>query len=890
MATKDVEILINGVGSQIKNAASEATMQELLKAVKHLEKQSGGGGGAAGAAGQAMGAAKMAGKLGPMAAAIEMSIEALTGLAKMLGGTAASIKTFGKMISDGKSSFSDYANVVNENLIKNIPFVGETLGQLGEVVVAVFKIMEGWNEELKKSAKVGATFGNSLIELRYTAAQARMDVGDFVSVIMKNSQQFASYGGTVQEGATQFASGMKNLMGSNSQVKGQLLNMGYTTNDVADIFARWMVTNTRGRKIQGGFDDELNRSFLAYIKNLDALSKLSGQSTETLDKMAEVASQDVAYQKARAKLSIEEQTKLDMRLKEVVAMYGKDGAELHKAMFLGVEPISQSANMLRTMFPKLWENEKRIMADVKDPRITAEQFTIDQTERLVDDIENAKQFAKNSDQFITAVAQSGDQAGLMGDGIKTMLERLAKYGNVNDLTRAQIKEIVLAAKKEQKQVDGITELLDTFSLMTKDIREGFMSVILPELDKAGAQMKQLKIPEMMEKFGTYLGELSGQALPYLKEFLTNLTSEDGQAAIKNQLSALVALMSVEIRRVVKKTIMPEVLYDTFSKEEDNKREAAAKQDLKVANIAAGRKEGAKEGTAGSGTQTAQVDEGSRDVRLQSGEKTTQLAQQGWQLGDLFGGAKAKDVQQFKGGTLTYGGAGYSETGFDAMATPEQRITQSVKAQGFIFDDITPVKSPVTGTILSAGNGRVEIYDPKAGEGGVTTVISNLDPSSEAVFKGLVGKDVERGALIGYTKSGKTAEANKSWLNGEFTDAQAREKARTLFQMYSGKGTSGFEMDPTQFRQKFSTGTLGVLGKLFGDFGTGTPVELHGNEAVVTPKQLENIVKSKDQIALVEIVASLNTSVTAIIANTREELKIERDRINAQGKITLPDRA
>lgn len=44
-------------------------------------------------------------------------------------------------------------------------------------------------------------------------------------------------------------------------------------------------------------------------------------------------------------------------------------------------------------------------------------------------------------------------------------------------------------------------------------------------------------------------------------------------------------------------------------------------------------------------------------------------------------------------------------------------------------------------------------------------------------------------------------------------------------------------------KKLSTGTLGTTGKLFENFGSGTQVELHGSEAVITPDQMASLVSN-----------------------------------------------
>jgi hypothetical protein len=50
-------------------------------------------------------------------------------------------------------------------------------------------------------------------------------------------------------------------------------------------------------------------------------------------------------------------------------------------------------------------------------------------------------------------------------------------------------------------------------------------------------------------------------------------------------------------------------------------------------------------------------------------------------------------------------------------------------------------------------------------------------------------------------------------------------------------------EPTPAKNKFATGTMGTLGSLFGDFGTGTDAVLHGKEAVIPENQMSTLFSS-----------------------------------------------
>lgn len=62
--------------------------------------------------------------------------------------------------------------------------------------------------------------------------------------------------------------------------------------------------------------------------------------------------------------------------------------------------------------------------------------------------------------------------------------------------------------------------------------------------------------------------------------------------------------------------------------------------------------------------------------------------------------------------------------------------------------------------------------------------------------------------------------------------------------------------------EFSEGTSGALGKLFGNFGSGTPAMLHGLEAVVTPSQMAEVVASGIKGTINSIMTAGQSALTA----------------------------
>jgi hypothetical protein len=74
------------------------------------------------------------------------------------------------------------------------------------------------------------------------------------------------------------------------------------------------------------------------------------------------------------------------------------------------------------------------------------------------------------------------------------------------------------------------------------------------------------------------------------------------------------------------------------------------------------------------------------------------------------------------------------------------------------------------------------------------------------------------------------------------------------------------------RLKFNKGTLGVGGEYFRDFGAGTLVELHGMEAVMTPKQVQELLQNA-QAGVMKGLASTTSTDSAIAATSAESAKM-----------------
>jgi hypothetical protein len=79
------------------------------------------------------------------------------------------------------------------------------------------------------------------------------------------------------------------------------------------------------------------------------------------------------------------------------------------------------------------------------------------------------------------------------------------------------------------------------------------------------------------------------------------------------------------------------------------------------------------------------------------------------------------------------------------------------------------------------------------------------------------------------------------------------------------------------------GSLGATGKMFEDFGSGTPAMLHGKESVVTPEQMNSIISnasSANQNSLADSIRSLNNLTGQMINILKENTEYTKKQYNA----------
>lgn len=316
MAEK-VEIDIPGIGLiEAKNAATEATLLEILKVLEGTQKdinknakdqKTSGKGSAAGAADtdgltqfnkQAKDSSKginllaIAGRTAGLGMQVlgrgaNMAAGHVGFMAKMAVSTAGATFTLGKMAMGAATSMTsliqELANVGDSTTaaaaaLGHIPVVG---GLLAGVFGAVAAASENVVKSYQTAASVGATFGGSVQAMSAAAGGAGMTLDQFAGLLSKNSENLMLLGGTSEEGAKQFGKLAKEMQGSG--VGSELQRLGYSTEQINGSMAKYIGMMGKSGALQGMTTQQLVASSGEYMKQLDGLAKITGESRQALE-------------------------------------------------------------------------------------------------------------------------------------------------------------------------------------------------------------------------------------------------------------------------------------------------------------------------------------------------------------------------------------------------------------------------------------------------------------------------------------------------------------------------------------------------------------------------------------------------------------------------------
>ena len=337
------------------------------------------------------------------------------------------------------NSFSGAASVFN-----NIPIVGGLLSN-------VFGAVAGAADKLQKSfievGSVGATFGGSIRNMVAYASQAGLTFEQFSQVIKNNSEDLVRLGGSTTEGAKRLSQLAVSL--KKSGLQDDLARLGFSADEIANGMASVTGKLFRGIGVRAGQEGAAAKVSAEYLKNLTAISSITGKNRDQMEKEAAQRMADSKYRAVFAKLDATSRGELENLMNTM-------GPGMQKGMrdlIATGSATTEEAEALLAFYPELARQGLDMHQSIKKSnRLTeAERLKFDATMRKT---------AKDQDRALkdgtgaigTVMTYTTGAAATLGVEMQDISEQT---GSVTQAQAEQKKELDKAAEAAKKHGDSL---------------------------------------------------------------------------------------------------------------------------------------------------------------------------------------------------------------------------------------------------------------------------------------------------------------------------------------------------------------------------------------------------------------------------------------------------
>ena len=495
-----VQVDIPGFGLvEAKDAASESTLKEILRALQGKGGSGGGGSGGGGAGGPQGGmagvmqkASKATGKftddinntrtaLQDFGAGLKMMAGMLTGA---FGAVATGAQGLAMELLSGGNRMSDF--------LQHIPFVGNALGGLTGM-------LEQQVDNFRDLSEVGAGFGNSVLGLTKAATDAGMGVAQFTEFVGQNSQNMMLLGGTVTEGAKQFGRLTRQIRNSDRDFQG----MGFTFEALNEHTVEYMDQLAMQGRLSGMSQSQLRKGSEEYLMQIDRLAKVTGKSRKEAEALLKKQAAEANVQVMASKLSGQALT----NFQDSIAFVDSELPGFSNAIKDMADGVAQTplAQKLAATIPGFQDLQKEMASG----NLSQEEY-----------IKRMAKFGPEIDKFVKSMDPAMVQSLMGKEGFGEMMSGMAEYNKMSTKYRdADIEKM----KQEQKERDKTTQQLADFETRIAEVRAKIMKTLIDSgiLDKLNKQFGNLLewFTNNGEGMTDSIGKVLDSALTYVSGFV-----------------------------------------------------------------------------------------------------------------------------------------------------------------------------------------------------------------------------------------------------------------------------------------------------------------------------------------------------------------------------------
>jgi hypothetical protein len=424
-----------------------------------------------------------------------------------------SFKNLGSNIASGSKGASVFNDVMSTGADHVYQFsrrfgpAGKAVGQFTQVVAAFVGAVNKQADALFKSYKdisrAGVVGAGGMKEV-YTNMQrfgyTIDELGEFGALMKSNSEVLAKFGGTAFNGAEQFANLADQIQ--HSDIGKNLMLMGVSVDEINKGAAGFLKQQTNLGRNSAGMQKTLATETAKYLENLEAVSRLTGQDRETLQKKQQDAQTEQQFAAKQYELrqkvdntSGEERLAAQKELDKLNYLNEKTNGEQRLNLIRAYAGDAAAAGNLFTAMPGVFE----MMRDSSKDQFDVIAKMTQNADRNINQLNKTYQFGFGEATFgkFTEMTQLVSQYG--GKSAEQMREQFeASRKNtktIDDATKTQV-DVERAQRNASNNMQdflnlGINPVTKAMSILA-DVVEGLTNM-LPGAGRARERAKEKEL-------------------------------------------------------------------------------------------------------------------------------------------------------------------------------------------------------------------------------------------------------------------------------------------------------------------------------------------------------------------------------------------------------------
>jgi hypothetical protein len=215
----------------------------------------------------------------------------VTALGNAAGTSAKGLKDSAKAVAGSTGNFNDLTEVMTgtikavSGLLGKIPFIGgmiESLGDAGAELAgfAVGQVQVGFDsfQQLSRAGMIGA---GGVQELADNLKEVGVPLSTYTKLLTENAQTLSYFSSSATAGGKTFTTLMDRMAGDQGKM---LRNLGYSVDEIGQTAINYQELQQRMGIQQQLTQQQLEMSTNRYAKELDLVSRLTGQNREEIQK------------------------------------------------------------------------------------------------------------------------------------------------------------------------------------------------------------------------------------------------------------------------------------------------------------------------------------------------------------------------------------------------------------------------------------------------------------------------------------------------------------------------------------------------------------------------------------------------------------------------------